>query len=224
MSQNNREDIYECPELMFISLLTEKLKVGIIGAGKASFIKGKSFIESGCKVQILSKDFSDEVNSLKNKGVVLTRGEYNKEFIIDKHIIVIAVDDNEVAERIANDCDILSKIYIDCRNYRNGMAAMPVQGTLKNISFALNTKGGNPKAALMLKEAFKDNISEYDEFIRVINKIRERAKELTSYKREIIDFIATEDFRYMWQKKLGKEVLLLFFPQEIICKLLEDLI
>ncbi|WP_238884148.1 NAD(P)-dependent oxidoreductase [Clostridium sp. YIM B02551] len=224
MSQNNREDIYECPELMFISLLTEKVKVGIIGAGKAAFIKGKSFIESGCKVQILSKDFSEEVSSLQYKGGVLTEGEYNKDFIIDKHIIVIAVDDNEVAERIANDCDTLSKIYIDCRNYKNGMAAMPVQGTLKNVSFAINTKGGNPKAALMLKEVFKGNISDYDEFIGVINKIRERAKELTSYKREIIDFIATEDFRYMWQKKLGKEVLLLFFPQEIICKLLEDLI
>jgi Siroheme synthase (precorrin-2 oxidase/ferrochelatase domain) len=224
MSQNNREDIYECPELMFISLLTEKVKVGIIGAGKAAYIKGKSFIESGCKVQILSKDFSREVDSLSYKGAELTKGEYTKAFIIDKHIIVIAIDDNEVAERIANDCDVLSKIYIDCRNYKNGMAAMPVQGILHNISFAINTKGGNPKAALMLKEAFKDNISGYDEFIGTINKIRERAKELPEYKSEIINFIATEDFRYMWQKKLGKEVLLLFFPQEIICKLLEDLI
>lgn len=224
MSENNRENIYENPELMFISLFPSRLKTGIVGGGRAALIKGEALASKGCYVEMLAREFSKEVEGLQDRGVRLITGEYYREFISDKHLVIIALNSSTDAEKIREDCESLSKIYIDCRNYKSGMGTVPAQGSVRNISFAVNTKGGNPKAALMLKDIIRNNMEEYDGFIEFINKIRERAKDLPEYKNEILAFIATEDYKSMWQKNLGKEVLLLFFQQEIVEKLTEELI
>ncbi|MNI44845.1 precorrin-2 dehydrogenase [compost metagenome] len=96
---------------------------------------------------------------------------------------------------------------------------MSIQDSLGNINFALNTKGGNPKASLMIKEEIKNNLKEYDEFIGFINKLRSKAKEFNEYKQEIISFIATEDYKFMWEKRKEKECLLLFFKEELVHRL-----
>lgn len=222
MSENNRENIHENPELMFISLFPSGLKTGIVGGGRAAYIKGETLAGKGCHVEMLARDFSKEAEELQDKGVKLIKGEYCREFISDKHLVIIALNSSEDAEKIREDCEILSKIYIDCRNYKSGMGTIPSQGSVRNISFAVNTKGGNPKAALMLKDIIRKNMKEYDGFIEFINRIRDRAKDLPEYKYEILAFIATEDYKSMWQKNLGKEALLLFFPKEIVEKLTEE--
>lgn len=216
MPKDNREDIHEV-EFMFLSLIPKKIKVGIIGGGRAAAIKATSFLEQGCSVEVLSRDFIASFENLNRVELIV--GEYQSDFIKDKHIIVIAIDDEKVVKEIISQCEEQAKIFINAGNYRHGNAAMSIQDSLGNINFALNTKGGNPKASLMIKEEIKNNLKEYDEFIGFINKLRSKAKEFNEYKQEIISFIATEDYKFMWEKRKEKECLLLFFKEELVHKL-----
>ena len=55
MEEDNRKDIYnEGIDYSYISLISKKLRVGIIGGGKAGFIKIKHFIKNKCYVEVLS--------------------------------------------------------------------------------------------------------------------------------------------------------------------------
>ena len=111
------------------------------------------------------------------------------------------------------------KIFIDCSNFKDGMAVVPVQREISNISFALNTKVGNPKGAVLAAEAAMETLKEYDDFIEYTGLIRNKAKNLDYNKKEIIDFISTEDFKFIWEKNKSELALKLFFGKYIIEKL-----
>lgn len=56
MDRNNRENIYdEGIEYSYISLISKKLRVGIVGGGKAGTIKARHFVRNKCCVEVISK-------------------------------------------------------------------------------------------------------------------------------------------------------------------------
>lgn len=222
MFNDFREDIQSRKiDYNYIALMSSKLRVGIIGGGKVAYLKAKTFISNGCFLEIISKEFSKEFLELDYKNIVLNNKKYYKDFINDKHIIIIAIDDDKLRKEITNDCDSLFKIYIDCTDVRNGVAAMPIQRKTKNISVALNTSFSNPKASKMLIESVVKNLSEYDDFIEYVGKIRNNAKGLEVYKKEIIEFVNSEDFKFIWEKNKSEMILKMFFDEDIIKRLKE---
>lgn len=220
MSKDIRENIQTREiEYTYLALMPKKLRVGIIGGGKAGLIKAKNFIKKGCYVEILSKTFLEELINIENNNIVLNRKAYNKDFIKDKHIIILALNDEKIRKEIIRHCEEEFKIFIDCSNFKDGMAVVPVQRETSNISFALNTKIGNPKGAVIVAEAAIKTLKEYNSFIEYSGLIRNKVKKLEQYKKEIIDFISTEDFKFIWEKDKGKLVLRMFFEQDIINQL-----
>lgn len=220
MSKDIRENIQTTEiEYTYLALMSHKLRVGIIGGGKAGFIKAKNFISKGCYVEILSKTFLNEFINIESNNIVLNRKSYNKKFIEDKHIIILSLDDEKLRKEISIHCEETFKIFIDCSNFKDGMAIVPVQRETSNISFALNTKGGNPKGAILATEVAMKTLKEYDDFIEYTGLIRNKAKKLDCHKKEIIDFINTEDFKFIWKKNKGELALKLFFGEDIIKKL-----
>lgn len=218
MYKDIREDIYkEKLVYTYLSFISQKLRVGIIGGGKAGYLKSKSFLSRGCRVEVLSINFIDEFYSLKD--IKLIKGEYKKEFIKDKHLIIIATDDNNKNLEIKRDCDEEFKIYIFTSNFLEGMAVTPVQGELNNISFALSTKGANPRGSLILESKIYSLLKNYDDFIGYSSFLREKAKLIKENKSQIITFICSEDFKYIYEKGKDKVVMELFFGKEIVSKL-----
>lgn len=203
-------------EYNYIALMSKKLRVGIVGGGKASLIKAKRFIAKGCYIEILSKTFLDEFIEIESEKIVLNRLEYSKSFIEDKHIIILALDNDELRFKISRDCEESFKIFIDCTDFKEGMAVVPVQRELSNISFALNTKNGNPKGAVLAVNAAIETLKEYNEFIKYTGIIRNKAKKLNNNKKEIIDFIGSEDFKFIFEKNKSELVLELFFGENIL--------
>lgn len=207
----------ETLEYTYISMMSSKLRVGIIGGGKVGYLKCKNFYKKGCKVEVLSLSFIDEFYSLEN--IKLINGSYNKEFLDDKHIIVIATDNHKKNLEIKRDCENKSKIYIFAPNYLKGIAVSPMQGDLNNISFAINTKSGNPKGAIMLSNKISDLLNNYDDFIGYSSILREKAKLIENNKKQIIDFICSENFKFIYEKGKDKLVMELFFGEEIVSKI-----
>ncbi|AYE33544.1 NAD(P)-dependent oxidoreductase [Clostridium septicum] len=220
MSKNIKKDISNIEkDYIYLSLKSDSLRIGIIGGGKAALIKARSFLKKGCFVEIISKNFNEELLSNRSDCLKLNQGSYSKEFIEDKHIVVIAVDDYELVEKIIVHCDESSKIYVNATDFKNGKAIIPVQRESKNLNFAVSTKLGNPKGALLVANKALSILEEYDEFIEYSSKVRNNAKYIEEYKKEIIDFVCTEDFKFIYNIKKHKEVLTMFFNEDIINKL-----
>lgn len=222
MFKDIRKDIFkENIDYTYLTLVSKKTNVGVIGGGKVGYIKAKNFLAKNCNVEVLSLDFIKEFKELEN--IKLIKNSYYKDFINNKHIVIIATNNKELNEKIKKDCDKAYKIYIYVEDYLESMAIAPVQRSLNNISFAVNTNYGNPKGSLMLAEKVIEALKEYDEFIGFSSLVRKSAKAITENKNDIINFVCSEDFKYIYEKKKDKLVLEMFFKKEVINKIYRNL-
>ncbi|MGG7143497.1 NAD(P)-dependent oxidoreductase [Clostridium nigeriense] len=208
-------------EYTYLSIMSNKFNVGIIGGGKVGYIKSKNFLSKKCNVEVLSLNFVDDFEHIKN--IKLIKKGYYKEFIKDKHLVIIATDNKDLNLKIKKDCEEDYKIYIFAEDYLNSMAIAPVQRNLNNISFAVNTNYGNPKGSLMVAEKIIETLKKYDEFIGYSSLIRKSAKNIEEHKKQIIDFVCSEDFKYMYEKKKDKIVIEMFFGEEVLNKIYKNL-
>lgn len=198
-------------EYAYISLLSNKINALVVGGGRAGFIKAKSLADKGCRVTIVSTDFICEFNQIMNlKNVEFIEGEYTVSMIADKHLIIIATNDEEVNRRIITDCENNFKLYLCCSNFRNGNFINPVQRNTDNAVFGINTKKGSPKTSVMLAEIIHKNVEYYDNYVDYVCKIREKIKGNIN-KCEILNFLSTEDFIYFFNKGFGEIVLKMFY-------------
>lgn len=211
MSKNFKNDLQldNCDDL-YLGLNYKKIRVGIIGAGKVGFLKGKKFILNGSYVEVISKDFLVGFTEFNGKNLILNNKKYTKDFIFDKHLIIIAIDDVVLRRKIIKDCNELFKIFIDCSNSENGIAKIPYQNQSNNFSFAISTKNANPKMSILLGTEIQKIVSEYDNFEAYTYEIRCNVKE-NKYKKEILSFINTHEFKEIWEKGKANLVLELFF-------------
>ena len=222
MFKNTGEDISKGDiDYTYLSLISNKINIGIIGGGKVGYIKSKNFIAKRCNVEVLSLDFIEDFSNLEN--VKLIKGNYYKDFINDKHIIIIATNDSLLNQKIKKDCEEAYKIFIFVDNALESLAIAPVQRSLNNISFAVNTNYGNPKGSLMISEKVNEVLKEYDEFIGFSSSIRNSAKTINDKKKDIINFVCSEDFKYIYEKKKDKIVLEMFFGKEVLSEIYKDL-
>lgn len=204
MQKDNREDISSSIEYMSISFIGNKTKAIIIGGGRAGFIKAKSFLSKGCLVYVLSPIFYDGFEELKgNNRFILIRDSYKIDYILDKHVVIIATGDEKIDGKIIMDCDGLGKIYLTCDDYSKGLFITPTQGNTKSVHFSINTKSGSPKTSLFLRDVLKEELFEFDEFVDFVCGLRKKIND-KELKREIMEFVNTKDFYYFF--KLGKHI------------------
>lgn len=210
MSKNIEDGIQLADEAGYLSIKYSKLNIGIIGGGKVGFLKAKKFIENDSNIEVLSRDFIEGFKNIKSKKVKLLESEYSEGFILNKHLVIIAINDDELRKRIVNDCDRFSKIFIDCTQAKNSLAKMPFQDKTENFNFAVTTKNANPKMSILVSKKICDVLKEYDEFETFTYDIRCKAKSKT-YKKELLEFMITDEFKEIWEKGKAQIVLNLFF-------------
>lgn len=182
-----------------IALISRNIKVLIIGGGRAALIKTKAFLKRGCKVSVCSLNFLDEFCNLENEHLNLINSLYDKKMINDKHFIVIAIDDDKVIEEIINECELQCKLYVNCKDFKEGNCIIPYQIESNTVNVAINTKEGNPKISKMISSNIISMLEEKDEFISFINNVR---KQLKGYKQknEILDYLISSEFQKEFQR------------------------
>lgn len=212
MPTDNSKNILS-PDVNFmnIALLPSKTRVLIIGAGRAGFIKARSFVKSGCMVSIISRSFSEDFDILKDfKNIEFINQNYNLDFILDKHIIVIAVGNEDLLQTIITDCEVNNKLYLNCTDFKNGIFIVLHSGTTERINFSINSIGGNPKTSMFLVKVMEGKLKEYDELVKFNDTLREKVRN-SPYKIEIMDFAASEDFNFFIKKGYATNILNLFY-------------
>lgn len=217
MFKDTSKDIYSELDFMPITLLSNNLRIGVIGGGQGALIKVKTFLSKGCIVEVIALDFIEEFYKIDN--LKLDKVQYNREFILDKHIIVIAINDKVVVQEIINDCKQLSKIYINSTNFKDGMGIIPVSRKCENITIAVNTNVGNPKASVMVAEYLINHLKPMDKFIGFTAIIRNNLDIDKEAKKEVLSFINTIDFKDFYDKDKHYNVLSLFYEKDLIDKI-----
>ncbi len=161
----------------FIALKSRRIRILIVGGGRAAFIKGKAFLDRGCSLYILAPKFSKDVLNLKTyDNVEFIKNNYDEKYILDKHLVVIATEDEEVNNEIRNNCDELSKLYIDCSDKDKSLCFNSFQRESKTMVLALNNKIGCPKATSFIGEKIKRDLEKYDNYIEYVTYIRSITK------------------------------------------------
>lgn len=214
MYEDNTEDIL-CSgiEYTMLSLISEKINVLIVGGGKAALTKTRTFAKRGCKLSIVSKEFLEEFEGLENcNNINFIVDEYNKKYIQDKHLIIIATNSEKVNKQIRIDCQQLYKLFIDCSDPKEGTCITPCQRNTENIFFGLHTKSVSPKTSVYLSNKIKNELKKYDEFISFSSSVRNRIKEWHK-KQEIMNFICSDDFYFFYEKEREKVILKMFYEE-----------
>ena len=202
-------------EYGYLSLISNKLNVAIIGGGKAGYIKTKAFSKRGYNVFVLSLDFINEFDEFDDKkNIKIIKGIYFKEFINDKHIVVIAINDDFKREEIISDCNEYTKIYINCSDFKNGLAVVPFQIESESLICGINSRGGNPRVTRKVSEKVQAVLLREEEFVSFSTNIRNKLKGKEVFK-EIMDFILEEDFRFFFNSGYGKEIINMFYDNLI---------
>ena len=202
-----------------ITLLGEKLKIGVIGAGRGALIKVRNFYNKGSKIEVLALDFLEDFYKFNGDKVKLRKVNYNKEFILDNHLIIIAIDDENVISKIKDDCEELYKIYINSSKFRDGMGVVPVTRESKFITVAVNTKVGNPRGSVMVAESITKSLQGFDEYIKLTGEIRNSLFLDKEIKEDLLKFINSSDCKFFYDKNKIFEVFKLFYDEDIVSKI-----
>lgn len=219
MHEDTTKDIYREMNYAPLTLFGEKLNIGVIGGGRGALIKVKSFYKRHSNIEVLALDFLEEFNNFNKSKVKLIKGEYYEDFIKNKHLIIIAIDDNNIIKKVKSDCDKLFKIYIDSSNFKDGMGVIPVSRESENITIAVNTKLGNPRGAVMIADNLYENVKRLDKFIKLTSDIRNNLNIDKKVKNELLKFINTEDCSYFYQCGKFIHILRLFYNDDILEKI-----
>ncbi|PRR78281.1 Precorrin-2 dehydrogenase [Clostridium liquoris] len=208
---NTKDILYNGIENTFLSLISDKINVLIIGGGRAGFIKAKTFSKNGCNVTVLSKEFCEEFKGICNlHNVKLIKEKYKKEYILNNHLIIIAVNDEKVNSLVKTHCNELFKLYLDCTNFKKGLFVVPCQRNTGAISFGINTKGGSPKTSRYLAGKVNKVLYEYNSFVEYNCSLRNRVKDFYN-KDEIMKFVASDDFYFFYKKNQHENILKMFY-------------
>ena len=199
-----------------ITLFGEKLRIGVVGAGQGALIKVRNFYNKGSKIEVLALDFLEDFYKFDRDKVKLIKEHYNKNFILDKHLIIIAIDNETIINEIKYDCEKLCKIYINSSKFKSGMGVIPVTRESKFITVAVNTKVGNPRGSVMVAESITESLQEFDEYIRLTGEIRHCLFLDKKIKDDLLKFINSSDCKFFYDKNKIFEVFKLFYDEDLV--------
>ena len=219
MSEYFKENIHGELNYAPITLFGEKIRIGVIGAGRGALIKVRNFYNKGSNIEVLSLDFLADFYKFNENKVKLIKGSYNKDFILDKHLIIIAIDDESVINKIKSDCEELFKIYINSSKFREGMGVIPVTRESEFITVAVNTKVGNPRGSVMVAETITESLQEFDEYIGLTGEIRNCLFLDKEIKDDLLKFINSSDCKFFYDKNKIFEVFKLFYNEDLVRKI-----
>ncbi|PID56131.1 hypothetical protein CSB45_12920 [candidate division KSB3 bacterium] len=191
---------------MFLSLLADKIKVLIIGGGKAASIKAKSFAGRGCRVTVVSPEFSPEITLLDTGSLSLQEGRYQRRQLDGYHLVVIATDNNDVNRQIQKDCEQMAKLYLMCGDPGEGQFVTPLMRESEEAILALNTRQGSPRTSVFIAEKLRKELEDHDSFIRVVCELREQLKGRDD-RDEILKRVNTDEFFELFRRGQHHDVL-----------------
>ena len=172
-----------------INLDIENIKITIIGGGKVAYRKATNFLDFGKKVTVVSKEFIDEFDKIKNE-IDMIYDVYNEKYIQDSFVVVAATNNKDVNYKIGTYCNKNGKLVnvVDDKELSN--FTVPSYVKRGELLLSISTGGNSPSLSAKIKrelaETYDESYGEYIELLGLARKkiikenkdIKERRKEI----------------------------------------------
>lgn len=156
-----------------INLKIDDMKIVIIGGGKVAYRKCMNFLAFNKKVKVISQEFIEEFEEIKNK-IEMIKDSYDEKYIKDDFVVVAATNNKEVNHKIG----------IYCRQY-NKLVNVVDDGELSNFTvpsfvkrgdllLSVSTGGKSPSLSSKIRKDLEDVYDEsYEEYVELLGQARE---------------------------------------------------
>ena len=169
---------------MLLDLKLEGKTIIVVGGGSEAYRKTGSFIDSGAIIWIISKDFSEDIQSLaKSKKVALVKTEIkNAQTFVDnlnpKPDILLAVTNNSLLNlELIKTAKKLGCTVYSVDNPALSDFILPAVAHIGDVKIAVSTSGKSPAMARLLRERIEKLITPEDLLeIELQSKMRDTLK------------------------------------------------
>jgi siroheme synthase-like protein len=184
---SNNKPAVEKNNLFPVFLKLEQLRLLIIGGGNVALEKLMAVLSNSPNTQIflVAKEINESIRHLAATctNVQITVREYSPSDVDDTDIVIVAVNDSMLSERIRSDAKQRGKLInvadtpALCDFYLGSVV------TKGNLKLAISTNGKSPTMAKRLKELLNEVVpEEIDELLIHLHDIRENLKGDFEYK------------------------------------------
>jgi len=172
--------IEERNNLYPIFLKVHQLEVLIVGGGNVGLEKLSFLLKSSpnANVQLVAPEINEEILELvKEHQVKLVRKPYADQFLENKHLVIVATDDEVLNINIYTECkkrNLLVNLADNptyCDFYLGGIV------TKGHVKIAISTNGKSPTTAKRLRQFFEEVIpGDIDDLVQNLNTYRKSIK------------------------------------------------
>jgi len=173
---------------LFIDLKLDGKTVIVVGGGSESYRKTQSFIDSGAKIWVISKDFSTGIQKLgEEKKVALLKTEVQdaKAFIDSLNpkpdVFLAATDNSELNFELVKAAKSVGSMVYAVDNPAVSDFILPAVAHVGDVKIAVSTSGKSPAMSRALRERIEEMIQPEDLLeIELQSQVRSILKEQVS--------------------------------------------
>lgn len=157
-----------------INIKIDDMQITIIGGGKVAYRKCMNFLDFYKKVTVVSKDFIDEFNEIKDKINIIKDG-YDEKYIKESFVVIAATNNKCINRKIGIYCRDNGKLVnvVDDVNLSN--FTVPSYVKRGDLLLSVSTGGKSPSLSSKIRKELERIYDEsYEEYVKLLGQVRER--------------------------------------------------
>ena len=186
-----------------INLKIDDMKVVIIGGGKVAYRKCTNFLAFNKKVLVVSNDFIEEFNEIKNQ-IEMIRDNYNEKYIKDAFVVIAATNNKEVNKHIGMYCREHGKLVNVVDDAELSNFTVPSFVKRGDLLLSVSTGGKSPSLSSKIRKDLEETYDEsYEEYVDLLGEARQKIikntediKERRKKLKELLDLSVDELKKY----------------------------
>lgn len=157
-----------------INLELDDMRITIIGGGNVSYRKCKNFLDFGKSVRVVSPEFIDQFENIKN-DIELIYDTYKKEYIKDSFIVIAATNNKELNKNIGIYCKSVGKLVNVVDNITLSNYTVPSYLKRGDLLLSVSTNGKSPSLSSKIKKELEEKYDDsYEEYLNILGEIRKK--------------------------------------------------
>lgn len=157
-----------------INLELDDMRITIIGGGNVSYRKCKNFLDFGKSVRVVSPEFIDEFENIKN-DIELIYDTYKQDYIKDSFIVIAATNNKELNKNIGMYCKSVGKLVNVVDNITLSNYTVPSYLKRGDLLLSVSTNGKSPSLSSKIKKELEEKYDDsYEEYLNILGEIRKK--------------------------------------------------
>lgn len=152
---------------MLIDLFVKNRECLVIGGGEVGERKSLQLLDSGAKVTVVSKEFTEKLIELgKSKILNLEKANVDEKFLerldFKPSVVIVALDDRELNKKISDEARLSGFLFSVVDDPEISDFAMPAIAKMGKIRIGISTQGHSPAMAGILRKKVEKMITKED--------------------------------------------------------------